>query len=411
MHVVDALRHGCFKRRVALLALSFLFAGVLLVAAALAALPAGACAAGPRPAAAGARPAAPGLEAAPAPRAGVSAGIVVVRRVHGRDSLWMVSPSDAGAAKLADLPVRPARMVASPDGAKVAIQPATVSGTIYVLNVSRAKLVALSLAALGVKQIDGFTWLSATRLLVSGSGSSQPTSYPLADRLYTVTTSGGTGSFRGLHGSEPSAAPAAHSLVYTRLRDGGADSADPGARFVVEDLMSLKLVAGSTPHVIGHARYVNSFDIRRYRDPGVSPDGKYVMTSTTGSDISATYTVRAVATGKALRTKSTALAGRDVVAWSLTGDEVAFWGMPPAQSGAVADVYVYSAASKVLTARGPLANVAVTGLSWAPDGALLAYGLHGLNDAPDQGHLWTAAPGNAGTPTDLGQGSLPVWLP
>ena len=341
-----------------------------------------------------------------------STSIVVVRRLGTQDSLWLVSASDASSIKIVDLPFRPARVLASPDGTKVAILPAKPGARVYVCYLLHAKLAALSFASRGVRQIDGMTWLSATRLLVSGSGSKRAHFYPLADKLYVATTTPGKPTvYRRLRGTEPSAAPGAKRLVYARLRDGGAVAAQPGARFVVESLISLKLATGSRPHVIGRVRYVDSLDIRRFRDPAVSPDGKDVVTSTTGSDISVSYMVRSVATGKALHRTDTTLAGRDATAWSPVGEMVAYWGMPPASSATETDVYVYHVATKTRTSDGPFSNVAVGGLAWAPDDSLLAYSMRGLSQAADRGELWTIDPGTSATPTDLGQGALPVWLP
>ncbi len=344
---------------------------------------------------------------------GLAAGsIIVVRRAGTQDSLWSVSPVPTSALKLIDLPFRPARMLASPDNTKIAILPAAVGGKVYIFYVALAKLAPLSFTSQGVKRIDGMTWLSATRLLVSGSGSVKRTAYPLADRLYAVTTTPGKpAAFRRLKGTEPSAAPGAKLLVYVRLRDGGPVTGNPGARFVVESLIRLKLVAGSTPHVIGQVRYVDSYDIRRFRDPGVSPDAKYVVTSTTGSDISVSYMVRKTSTGTAVHKQNTTLAGRDETAWSHAGDKVAFWGVPPIGSMTNTYLYAYDTGAKKLKHGKPIANVAVTGIAWAPDDSLIAYALHSPGQADDRAHLWTAVPGASSTPTDLGAGSLPVWLP
>jgi hypothetical protein len=344
--------------------------------------------------------------------AATSGSIVVVRRAHAQDSLWMVSPTDASATKLTDLSFRPARLLASPDGTKIALLPSAVSARVYVYYLLHAKLAALSFAPLGVRQLDGMTWLSSTRLMVSGSASTKPTIYPFADRLYTVTTTPGKPvSYRHLRGSSPTAAPSARRLLYVRLLDGGPDPAQPGARFVTERLMSLRLVAASKPHILAHVRYVNSLDIRRFHDPELSPDGRYVITSTTGSDISVRYAVRSLVTNKVVHSLDTAAVGRDKTAWSQLGDRVAFWGMPKGGPETSADLYVYDAAAKKQTADGPFAEAAVTGLAWAPDDSMLAYSLRSLNAADDKAHLWMITPGTSSTPTDLGAGSLPVWLP
>jgi len=369
-----------------------------------------AAAAAPGAGAAGTRAA---TERAPAaPRAAATGSIIVVRRAGGQDSLWRVSPADAGAAKLVDLPFRPARMAGSPDTGKIAILPAPGGARIYVYDIAGAKLTALSFATLGVRRIDGFTWVSSTRILVSAATTTRAMQYPFADRLYTIATTGGKPvAFRGLHGTEPSAAPGADRLLYVRFRDAGPNAADPQSRLVVEDLMSLKLAPGGKPEVVKHARYSDSYDIRLYRDPDVSADGKYVVSSTTGSDVSATYAVRRVATGKLVCSKRTTLGPRDRTAWNHAGDRVAFWGMPPAGNMLTAALYVCDVATAKIASDGPFSKVAVTGLAWAPDDALLAYAMRSRSGGADKGRLWTIDPGTSATPTDLGEGSLPVWVP
>ena len=96
------------------------------------------------------------------------------------------------------------------------------------------------------------------------------------------------------------------------------------------------------------------------------------------------------------------------MAWSHTGDRVAFWGIP----GPHTDLFVYDTALKSL-AHGSATSgdaVNVTGIAWAPDDSLLAYAVNSWQGA-DRGHLWTIDPALSAAPTDLGSGSLPVWLP
>jgi hypothetical protein len=192
----------------------FVAAAITLAIASLAIAASAAVAAA---AAAGDSAASPQPAAAPAGglQGGLSAGsIVVVRRVGTQDSLWSVAPITTVATKLVDLPFRPARLLASPDDTKIAILPAAVGGKVYVFYLTLAKLAPLSFASLGVKQIDGLTWLSATKLLVSGSKSVRQTMYPFTDRLYTATTTPGKpAAFRALKGTDPSAAPGAKLLV------------------------------------------------------------------------------------------------------------------------------------------------------------------------------------------------------
>ena len=345
-------------------------------------------------------------------RAAATGSIIVVQRAGTQDSLWSVSPSGAGATKLIDLPFRPARMVGSPDQRKIAILPAPGRARIYVYDIARARLSALSFAPTGVQRIHGLTWLSPTRILVSATKSTRTTTYPLTSRLYSMTTTGGKPiAFRNLRGTEPSAAPGAARLLYVRFRDAGPNAADPRSRLVVEDLMSLELAPGSKPRIVKHARYTDSLDIRRFRCPDVSPDGKFVVSSTTGSDVSVTYAVRRVATGKLVRAKSTTLGPRARTAWTHSSERVAFWGMPPSGTMQTAALYVCEVASAKITRDGPLSNVAVAGLAWAPDDSLLAYALRARTGGVDDARLWTIEPGTSATPTGLGEGSLPVWVP
>lgn len=368
----------------------------------------------PRRADAGVAPAigaTPGAGATTPTAAAPAGSIVVVRREAGRDALWRVAPADGAATKLVDLTFRPSRVEASPDGARVALLPTALGAGVYVCDVANATVKALSLAPRGVRRVDSLTWLSPTRLLVAGSASATRVAYPFNDRLYSLNVvTGASASFRDLRGTEPSAAPAAARLVYVRLVDAGPAPNQPGARLVSERLVSLRLASGTTPRVIARTRYVDQLDIRGYRDPRVSPGGRFVITSTTGSDVSVRYAVRWVTTGNALFTKATTLAGRNATAWRPQGGKVAFWGMPPAGSMTKTRLYVYDVSARKLTATAPFSNVAVTGISWSP-GTQIAFALRGLMAADDVATLWTVDPAVAASAAQLGAGSLPVWLP
>jgi Tol biopolymer transport system component len=165
------------------------------------------------------------------------------------------------------------------------------------------------------------------------------------------------------------------------------------------------------PRAIARARYSGGFDIRAFRDPRVSPDGRSVISSTTRSDVGVTYTVRTVVTGKRLFSKNTQLAGRDATAWDARSARVAFWGMPSLASTAATRIYVYGLAADKLTSVGPYSDRTATGLSWAPDGSRLAYTLSAFDNAVDRGRLWIADPAAPAAAQDLGAGGLPAWLP
>ena len=351
--------------------------------------------------------------AAPAPRAIPTpqpSSIAVVRREGGRDALWSVAPAGAAATKLIDLSFRPVRMEASPDGSKLALLRSSGGPRVFVYDIAAGTLKSLSLAPRGVKQVDAFTWRSNRRLIVSGSRA-VTSKYALNDRLYAVDVATGTSFwFRKLQGTEPSVAAQAPRLVYVRLTDAGPDPAQPGTRLVSEKLLSLKLVGGSTPRVIARARYSDGFDVRRFRDPRVSPNGRALISSTTRSDVGATYTVRAVATGERLFSKDTQLAGRDVTAWDAQSGRVAFWGIA-LRAPQATRIYVYDLIVDTLSAGDRYADRTATGLSWAPDGSRLAYTLSAFGNAADLGRLWIVDPATPTPAEVLGAGGLPAWLP
>jgi hypothetical protein len=352
--------------------------------------------------------AAPAPHSIPTPQ---PSSIAVVRREGGRDALWSVAPAGGAATKLADLSFRSVHIEASPDGAKLALLPSTGGPRVFVYDIAAGTLRALSLSARGVKQVDAITWLSNSRVVVSGSRTAIG-AYALNDRLYVLNVATGTSAwFRKLQGTEPTVAGQTPRLVYVRLSDAGPDPGQPGTRLVSEKLLSLKLVSGSVPRLIARARYSGGYDIRAFRDPRVSPDGRSVITSTTGSDVSVTYTLRSVATGKRLFKKSTQLAGRDATAWDAQSDRVAFWGMPSLAGTPVTRIYVYDLAAGKLTSVGPYADRAATGLSWAPDGSRLSYTLSAFSDPVDRGRLWIVDPAAPAAAQVLGAGSLPAWLP
>ena len=335
--------------------------------------------------------------------------IAVVRREAGRDALWSVAPA-AGATKLVDLSFRPEQIEASPSGVRLALLPSTRGPRVFVYDIAAGTLRALSLSARGVKQVDAITWLSNSRLLVSGSRTAIG-AYALNDRLYVLNVATGKSAwFRKLQGTEPSVAAQAPRLVYVRLSDAGRDPDQPGTRLVSEKLLSLRLVSGATPRVIARNRYSGGFDIRAFRDPRVSPDGRLVISSTTGSDVAATYTVRAVVTGKRLFRKNTQLAGRDATAWDAQSARIAFWGIALSAPQATR-IYIYDLAADKLAAVGRYADRDATGLSWAPDGSRLAYTLSAFGNSVDRGRLWIVDPAAPAAAQVLGAGSLPAWLP
>ncbi len=351
--------------------------------------------------------AAQSAQAIPTPQ---PSSVAVVRREAGHDALWSVAPADGAAIKLVDLPFRPMRLEASPDGAKLAMLRSAGVPRVFVYDIAAGTLKTLSLAARGVREVDAFTWRSNERLIVSGSRTAAG-AYALNDRLYVLNVATGKSAwFRKLWGTEPSVAAQSPRLVYVRLSDAGPDPDAPGNRLVREKLQSLRLASGTTPRVIVRGRYPKGYDVRAFRDPRVSPDGRAVISSTTRSDVAATYTVRAVSSGKRLFTKNTQLTIRDATAWDAQSSKVAFWGIVTGAPQATR-IYVYDLAADTLIAGQRHAGRAATGLSWAPDGSRLAYTLSALGNSADLGRLWVVDPATPAAAQVVGAGALPAWLP
>ena len=342
-----------------------------------------------------------------------SGDIVAVRRNAGQDSLWSIDPATKTGSQLVTLPFRPASVAQSPGGRRLAYLPMSAGPKVYVYDIKTGILVSRSLSARGVKVIDSLTWLTSTKLLVAGKTTAGRAFYPFADRLYVLdAVSGASSRFRKLSGTEPSVAPAGTLLVYVRLSDGGPVGSGSPMRFVIERLYRLKLAAGTTPHLLATAKYPDGLDIRRFHDPRLSQRGSYLISSTTGSDISVSYMVRS-ASGVVRRTVKTALAGSAATAWSNHGNHVAFWSMPLADNTDTTRLLVYSPASDLLRHSDKLSKVAVTGLAWSSSDDLLAYGLRGFNSLDDVAELWTIDPStlSLSSAQDLGAGSLPVFVP
>jgi len=345
--------------------------------------------------------------------AGAAGSIVVVRRSGGRDSLWSVDPVSKSPTELVALPFRPARVELSPGGLRLAFLSMTAVPKVVVYDTHTGVLHTWSLAARGVKVVDSLAWTSSTTLVVAGKPTHGFAFYPFADRLYLLNAvTGASRRFGTLAGTEPTATPSKALLVYVRFIDGGRVAKGSPVRSVIERLYRLKLAAGAKPHLIGSAKYPNAYDIRRFYEPRLSRDGAYLITSTTGSDPTVRYAIRASLTGKAVRTVGTMVG--HTTAWSRLGDQVAFWGMPPADEGSTTVLYVYHTAVKSLRHSSKLSNVAVTGLGWSSDDALLAYSLVSTGSAdfaPDMSELWTLDPASLAAQTDLGAGGLPVFMP
>ncbi len=339
--------------------------------------------------------------------------VLVVRRSAGKDSLWSVDPVTKAASELLSLPFRPERVAQSPGGARLAYLPTTAGSYVYVYMTTTGALHRWSLAAQGVRGLDSLAWLSSTKLLVAGKSGRGYAFYPYTDRLYALSvTSGKASRYRDLAGTEPTVSRSGTRLVFVRFTRGGRVASGSPLHWVTEQLFRLKLAPDAKRQLLLSGRYADGYDIRLFNDPSLSADGRYLITSTTASDISVSYMVRSATTGKSLGTIHTELAGHDASAWNNAGERVAYWTMTGSSSlASMLHVYNATSASRVLSSTLP--SVAVSGFAWSPNDGLLTYSLRGLASADDQGELWTIDPStlSGASATDLGAGGLPVFVP
>ena len=343
-----------------------------------------------------------------------SGSIVVVHRGGGRDWLWSVDPITKSATQLIGLPLlyRPNRVEASPDARRLAYLSTTLTPgpTVTVYDTQTGALSTWSLAARGVKWVDSLAWVSNTKLLVTGRATR--TRYPFADRVYQLNAvTGASLRFAGLWGTETTVAPAgAHPgrLVFVRFIDGGPVLSRPHWHWVIERLYRLTLATGAKPHLIGSVKYTTGSNIRYYQDPRLSPDGVYLVTvDNGGTNPIERCTVRWAATGKALKTVDTLGGGDALPTWSGQDDQVAFVVTLPGDSTRSPILFIYTASTRALHHSAMLDSLGVTSLGWSSNTSL-AYSLRGLAD--DDGELWMVDPASLSSPTDLGVGSLPVFM-
>ncbi len=329
--------------------------------------------------------------------------VLVVRSAGDHDALWLLAPGGGAPTAAGELPGRAGAVATSPGGASAAYLPANGSPRVWI-GFGPLGPKTISLAAAGVRRVDSLTWVDDHRLLVSGATRAKASS--MQDRLYLVNvTTGKAASFRGLRGVEPYGVPALGKVVYTKLtvvRPGTA--ANQHSPTIRESLRSIKL-SGGTGRTVLSETYTLRADRRSFTHPKLSSDGKWLISGTTGSDVSVTYTVRE---GDGLPLYTVFTAALDVTAgWDASG-RTALGGTP--QWGMDQSCVWVSEPGKgtlACTPDGLLPSVMITDLAWSADGALVAGALD-WNTTPQTRHVFVI-PGDLTTATDLGAGRLPVW--
>ncbi len=343
------------------------------------------------------------LSAAPS-----SQRILVVRRAGDHDALWLVSPADGIAVPAGALPGVAGHVAMSPDGLNVAYLPASQAPRVWIGYGPKAPK-TVSLARAGVKAVDGLTWISSDRILVSGTISGTHADV-YRDRLFVVTVStGAVRAFRDLRGTEPNAAPGVGKVTYVRLTTvAPGDAQHPDAPLIRESLRILDLAGSGGGREVAFERYRRFVDYRAFQEPKLAPGGAWLFTGQTGSDVSVTYSLRGAIGGYPFLTLSSG--NLPAAAWDATGHKVAFAATPTPFTQSSISVWAFDVVTGAMirTPANAIRNQQISDLAWAADGAI-AVGTRTTGDAGSTRRV-LVAPADLSGVTDLGVGRLPQWV-
>jgi hypothetical protein len=342
--------------------------------------------------------ASPRVEATAPSTLAVNGRLLVVRSDSGAWRVERITPSSGDEEALATLPFRPHQALASPSRTNVLYVGA--GRRLAVLDAATGVVRRIALDAYPIRSIDGVTWTSDAQVLFGGSRTAYAD--PEYSSLYKLdVASGSVSRFRGLQGGEPSYAAEKGSLIYV-MRRSPARAPFPQTglskdyvRTTIRLLHSL-----SAKHATALTSDVAYIDAgRSFNTPLLSPDGKLILSSHTGTDVSVTYSLLDVGfLGSEFLTSYGP--SWDVAAWG--GHRVAFLqAAAPLSEGKLA-VFVYDETDGSLTRY---ASAVIGQLDWSPDGDLVA------GPGWNSGDVYASAAGTLGAWVDFGAGWVPVWVP
>lgn len=338
-----------------------------------------------------------------------SQSVLAVHDEGSYDTLWVITPGDDDATRVARLPGHAGTVAVAPGGAPVAYLPRSGSARVWI-RYGGAGPRTISLRSLGVKKVHSLTWISETKLLVSGTKTGRQPN-PYKDRLYVVdTATGKVASFRNLRGTEPSAALDVGKVAYVNMKTVAPAIRRKGiGPKIQESLKVLSLSGKYGGKTIDSVTYRLDTDQREFADPRLSPDANWVLYEETGSDGYVKYTVRD--TGKLdepILNIGVACIWAEA-GWDSDGERVAFSGKLWTETAYQACVWAYDVETGALTRtpRDLLPETVLASMSWSDDGYLLAE----ADDYETGVQRIVAMPGDdLSSITDLGEGSLPVWV-
>jgi hypothetical protein len=335
--------------------------------------------------------------------------VLTVRAASGRDTLWLLPPAGGSPTTAGTLPGLAGLVAVAPDGQNVAYLPRSGAPHVWIGYGPLARR-NISLTVAGVKKVDSFTWITNEKLLVSGVTTGRYAD-PVKDRLFLVNVpTGKVGAFRGLRGTEPSAAAGIGKVAYVTLTELEPGTSRNGySPLVKESLRVLRLDGRGGGRTVTSERYRIYAAYRALSQPKLSPSGKWVLTGSTGSDVQVTYALREMELGMPFLTVF-APALQAEAGWDATGGRTAFAGTPGPLAQDEACVWVYDMATGTLarTSGGLLPGLMISTLAWSPDGDLVA-GAWSWGGSASTNHVVVVS-GDLASATDLGRGRLPVWV-
>lgn len=360
-----------------------------------------------------------GTVPSPSPTAGASglsgsSSLLVVHDKGRSHTLWRLDPTTGQTVKVGDIPGKTSRAVVSPDGKSVAyLVDQGKGGPVIWLGYGPGAPKVLSLGSGGDGYVNGMTWISLTQLLVCGGPISTENASPHRSanpRFYVLTVaSGQVRPFRNLRGAEPSAAPGVGRVVFVKFTNPRRYRGQPGMAGIDENLMLFDLRKGAQAEILlSQQTYRGMF--RAFNSPQLSPNGKYMITTATGTDVGVSYSLRDISGFDGLVVRASCPA--PCAAWDTQSTKVAFWGDGPMLDDIATFVWVYDLKTGELSRAGKLAgaNFDVDGLAWSSSGDL-AIGLTGvLAHNPGPGKILVAPGGDLHNVQAVGIGSLPVWV-
>lgn len=322
----------------------------------------------------------------------VAGTLLVVRRQDSAWKLVRLTPASGAEQNLGTLPFKPRQALASPSGARV-LYVGERKG-LAVVDAATGAVQRISLAGLPVRAIDGATWTSESRFLFGGSRRAWAS--PQYSSLYRADLrTGKVTSFRHLAGGEPSYAVEEGSLIYVTRRRVGENALE-----TIRRLRSLSAQPRFFDSASAYWEAGRSFDT-----PLLSPDGAWLLSPETGTDVSVTYSFYSIRSGlPSLGQPFLTSFGGSPVAAAWGGGKVAFLQSWPRDARLV--VYVYDTGDFSLTQYACPDHSGFGSFDWSPEGDLVVQSWYTSN----AGEVYAFSASHLGEWVDLGAGLVPVWV-